>query len=164
MGQIQNAITGAVSSIVGAKVAGELKNQREITSLTKDVGTVAEQVEKYKQHEATFQEQGKKITAPLRHNNQELSLEEIKKTAYNSDTFKKADEALNQEYEQIKGWKTRVQQRLDALKARGASSLDLEVAVKNANERIAMVEGRSPKVLWENMVRDVNKFEQGGNR
>ena len=142
MGQIQNAITGAVSSIVGAQVAGELKTQREITGLTKDIGTVTEQIEGFKEKEKKFDADVKKRNDMFKSLSPE---QQEKRRADYQNWFEESDRALNQEYESIKGWKTRVQARLDALKSRKASSLDLEVAVKNANERIDALEYNGPK-------------------
>lgn len=137
MGQIQNAISGAVSTIVGSQVAGELKTQREITQVSKDVSTVAEQVEgyhkKYDEEARKSNDEYGNLFVDEKGKERMPSNEEL--AAYREKT-QKAINTLNAEYDQIMGWKGRVQKRLDALRARGASSLDLEVAIKQANQRM----------------------------
>ena len=149
MGQIQGAISGAVSTAVGAQVASELKTQREINQVSKDVGTVAEQVEGYHKKYDEAAKQGNEEYGNLfvdeKGKERMPSNEEL--AAYREKT-QKAINTLNAEYDQIMGWKNRVQTRLDALRSRGASSLDLEVAVKQANERM----------------KEVNPNNLGGNR
>lgn len=142
MGQIQNAISGAVSTIVGSQVAGELKTQREITGLTKDIGTVTEQLEGFKEKEKKFDADVKKRNDMFKSLSPE---QQEKQRAGYQNWFEESDRALKQELESIKGWRTRIQDRLDYLKSRKASSLDLEVAVKNANERIDNLKYKGPK-------------------
>lgn len=118
MGQIQNAISGLVSTTIGAQLAGEMKTQREIGQVTKDVENITGQIESFAKHQ-----------------------EEVLNTTYPSmDAFKKADAALQEEYTRVKGWQTRIQDRLNALKKKGATSIDLEIAIKQSNERIAAIE------------------------
>ena len=78
MGQIQNAITGLVSTAVGATVASEVQNQRLIDQAGKDVKAVTEQIEGYKKHEAAAK-------------------------GLSGEALTKAEAALQEEYTKIKG-------------------------------------------------------------
>lgn len=166
MGQIQNAISGAVSTIVGSQVAGELKTQREATSLVSDVGKVAGLIEDYKKAEDTFVDDAKKMTAPMRNNSElsNISAEQFADMAKkNNPKVLKADQALQREYDNIMTWKNRIQERLDYLKLRNAHNLDLEIAVKDANKRISAVESSRGNV-WDRVRKNVGEFNQEGGQ
>jgi hypothetical protein len=168
MGQIQSAINGAVSSIVGATVAGELKTQRETKALASDVGKVADLIEDYKKSEDAFIDNTKKMTAPMRQNSElsNLTTEQYADMAKkNNPEVLKADKALQREYDNIMTWKNRIQTRLDSLKRRNAHDLDLEISIKDANKRISAVEASRGNV-WDRVRRNAGEFnnQEGGQQ
>ena len=132
MGQIQNAITGAVSSFVGAQVAGELKTQRIAGTTLKDINTVKERVDDVVAKQKEYDESVKMAQK----SGKEMKFQGARLEDYVSKQTKVAFDNLKKSQTQLQGWKTRVQQNIDILKQRDGITLDLERAITESNEHV----------------------------
>lgn len=148
MGQIQNAISGAVSTAVGAQVAGELKTQREINSVVKDLNTYASEIDKHNINQNKITEQANNTFMDVyftKNGNERKKIDAEKEQAYN-EWARKASEELHKNEEMLAGWQTNLLKRVNALKSKGVESIDFDLARKTAN-----------------MAQD-NLFKRGGNQ
>ena len=104
MGQIQSAVQGAVSSIVGAQVAGELKAQREISALQSDINNTRDAVNTYNESESKFQRDLEVFE----------NSDEMDEIVFN-DWFEKANNNLSEQYKAIQGYRQNIDNRIAAL-------------------------------------------------
>lgn len=135
MGQIQNAISGAVSTAVGAQVAGELKTQREIGSVVKDLNTYASEIDKHNINQKKITEQANDTFMDIyftKAGNERKKIDTEKEQAYNEWAMK-ASEELHKNEEMLAGWQTNLLKRVNALKKKGVESIDFDLARKTAN-------------------------------
>ena len=135
MGQIQNAITGAVSAAVGAQVAGELKTQREIGAVVKDLNTYASELDKHNINQKKITEQANNTYMDVyftKSGNERKKIDPEKERAYN-EWSKKASEELHKNEEMLAGWQQNLLKRVNALKKKGVESVDFDLARKTAN-------------------------------
>jgi hypothetical protein len=132
MGQIQNAVNGAVSSIVGAAVASELKTQRLAGTTLKDINTVKEKVDDVVAKQKEYDESVKIATQSGKLG----KMQGARLDDYVNKQTKVAFDNLKKSQTQLQGWKTRVQQNIDILKQRDGITLDLERAITESNEHV----------------------------
>lgn len=132
MGQIQSAITGAVSAYVGAQVASEVKTQRLAGTTLKDINTVKERVDDVVAKQKEYDESVK----IAQKSGKEGKLHGARLDDYVSKQTKVAFDNLKKSQTQLQGWKTRVQQNIDTLKKRDGITLDLERAITESNEHV----------------------------
>lgn len=135
MGQIQNAVSGAVSSIVGAHVAGELKTQRELTSVTKDLHTYADELNKYSDNHIKTKEENINRYADTfltKAGKERKVIDPEKEKAYN-EWADRAYKSLDEQEKMLGGWQKNLLNRVNALKKKGVESIDFDIARRTAN-------------------------------
>ena len=135
MGQIQNAISGAVSTAVGAQVAGELKTQREIGSVAKDLNTYASELDKHNINQKKIIEQANNTYMDVyftKNGKERKVIDPEKEKAYN-EWADRANKSLNEQEKMLGGWQQNLLKRVNALKKKGVESVDFDLARKTAN-------------------------------
>ena len=148
MGQIQNAISGAVSSIVGAQVASNAKAAAEELKLKRaqdqehqelnqkmheaagGVKAVTERAAAYNQKEANLAKEKDEYFKQLisQDPNNQKAQDLVK------EKFQTADDELAAEKLKIQGWQGRVQEQLNWLKAKGLDNVEFETKIAAAND------------------------------